>query len=323
MTGRWAALLIAAAMALVPAGARAEDWPTRPIHVIVGAGPGGGTDIVTRIIGQPLSELLGQPVVVENKQGPANLLAAGALVKAAKDGYTAYMINNSHGIVGALYKNLPFDPVNDFAFVGFTGVAGLALVTRKDFPAGNVKELIAAAKAQPGRLNFASVGNGTTQHFSGELFRQLAGIDVKHIPYRSSPAAITGLLAGEVDFTFELVQAVLGQIRAGELKPLAVTSPVHDPALPDLPTVAESGLPSFQVMSWYGLTFPAGTPEPIIAKMNQALHQVLAREDIRAQLVKVGATAKTSTPEELRQHVVNEIAKWNEVREKAGIEKRE
>jgi tripartite-type tricarboxylate transporter receptor subunit TctC len=323
MTGRWAALLIAAAMALVPAGARAEDWPTRPIHVIVGAGPGGGTDIVTRIIGQPLSELLGQPVVVENKQGPANLLAAGALVKAAKDGYTAYMINNSHGIVGALYKNLPFDPVNDFAFVGFTGVAGLALVTRKDFPASNVKELIAAAKAQPGKLNFASVGNGTTQHFSGELFRQLAGIDVKHIPYRSSPAAITGLLAGEVDFTFELVQAVLGQIRAGELKPLAVTSPVHDPALPDLPTVAESGLPSFQVMSWYGLTFPAGTPEPIIAKMNQALHDVLARAEIRAQLVKVGATAKTSTPEELRQHVINEIAKWNEVREKAGIEKRE
>jgi tripartite-type tricarboxylate transporter receptor subunit TctC len=326
MTGRWAtgarALLVAAAT-LVSAAAGAQDWPTRPVHVIVGAGPGGGTDIVTRIIGQQLSEVLGQPVVVENKQGPANLLAAGALVKAAKDGYTAYMINNSHGVVGALYKNLPFDPVNDFAFVSFTGVAGLVLVTRKDFPASNVKELIAAAKAQPGKLNFSSVGNGTTQHFSGELFRQLAGIDVKHIPYRSTPASVTGLLAGEVDFTFELVQAVLGQVRAGELKALAVTSPVHDPTLPELPTVAESGLSSFQVMSWYGLTFPPGTPEPIIAKMNKALHQVLAREDIRAQLIKVGATAKTSTPEELRQHVVNEIAKWNEVREKAGIEKRE
>ena len=323
MTSRWVTLLIAAATALGSVGASAEDWPTRPIHVIVGAGPGGGTDIVTRIIGQPLSELLGQPIVVENKQGPANLLAAGALVKAAKDGYTSYMINNSHGIVGALYKNLPFDPVNDFSFVGFTGVAGLVLVTRKDFPATNVKELIAAAKAQPGKLNFASVGNGTTQHFSGELFRQLAGVDVKHIPYRSSPAAITGLLAGEVDFTFELVQAVLGQIRAGELKPLAVTSPTHDPALPELPTVAESGLSTFQVMSWYGLTFPAGTPEPIIAKMNNALHQVLARDDIRAQLVKVGATARSSTPEELRQHVISEIAKWDAVREKAGIEKRE
>jgi tripartite-type tricarboxylate transporter receptor subunit TctC len=261
--------------------------------------------------------------VVENKQGPANLLAAGSLVKAAKDGYTAYMINNSHGIVGALYKNLPFDPVKDFAFVSFTGVAGLVLVTRKDFPANNVKELIAAAKAAPGKLNFASVGNGTTQHFSGELFRQLAGVDVKHIPYRSTPAAVTGLLAKEVDFTFELVQPVLGQIRAGELKALAVTSPERYAALPELPTVAESGLPSFQVMSWYGLTFPADTPAPIIDKMNKALHDVLAREDIRAQLLKVGATAKSSTPDELRQHVINEIAKWDGVREKAGIEKRE
>jgi tripartite-type tricarboxylate transporter receptor subunit TctC len=323
MTGRLATLLLAAATVLVSVCANAQDWPTRPIHMIVGAGPGGGTDIVTRIIGQPLSELLGQPVVVENKQGPANLLAAGALVKAAKDGYTAYMINNSHGVVGALYKNLPFDPVNDFTFVSFTGVAGLVLVTRKDFPASNVRELIAVAKAQPGKLNFASVGNGTTQHFSGELFRQLAGIDVKHIPYRSTPAAVTGLLAGEVDFTFELVQPVLGQIRAGELKALAVTSPERYAALPELPTVAESGLPSFQVMSWYGLTVPAGTPEPIVAKMNKALHDVLAREDIRTALLKVGATAKTSTPEELRQHVINEIAKWNEVREKAGIEKRE
>jgi tripartite-type tricarboxylate transporter receptor subunit TctC len=323
MTGRLATLLLAAATALVPFGASAQDWPTRPVHVIVGAGPGGGTDIVTRIIGQPLSELLGQPVVVENKQGPANMVASTTLVRAAKDGYTSYMINNSHGIVGALYKNLPFDPVNDFAFVGFTGVAGLVLVTRKDFPASNVRELIAAAKAQPGKFNFSSVGNGTTQHFSGELFRQLAGVDVKHIPYRSTPASVTGLLAGEVDFTFELVQAVLGQIRAGELKALAVTGPTHDPALPELPTVAESGLPSFQVMSWYGLTMPAGTPEPVIAKMNKALHDVLAREDIRAALVKVGATAKSSTPEELRQHVINEIAKWNDVREKAGIEKRE
>lgn len=309
-------------IALSASAVHAEEWPTRPIHVIVGAGPGGGTDIVTRIIGQPLSELLGEPIVVENKQGPANLLAAGSLVKAAKDGYTAYMINNSHGIVGALYKNLPFDPVKDFAFVSFTGIAGLVLVTRKDFPANNVKELIAAARAAPGKLNFASVGNGTTQHFSGELFRQLAGVDVKHIPYRSTPAAVTGLLAKEVDFTFELVQPVLGQIRAGELKALAVTSPERYAALPELPTVAESGLPSFQVMSWYGLTFPADTPAPIIDKMNRALHDVLAREDIRAQLLKVGATAKSSTPDELRQHVINEIAKWDAVREKAGIEKR-
>jgi tripartite-type tricarboxylate transporter receptor subunit TctC len=233
------------------------------------------------------------------------------------------MMNNAHGVSAALYKSLPFDSVNDFAMVSLTGTAGLALVTRKDFPASDVNGLIARAKAEPGKLNFASVGVGTTQHFSGELFRQLAGIDIKHIPYRGTPAALTGLLGKEVDFTFELEQPVLGQVRSGELKALAVTSPQRDPALPDVPTVAESGLPSFQVMSWYGLAFPAGTPQPIIDKMNKALHDVLARDDIRQQLLKVGATARTSTPEELRRHIVSEIAKWSAVREKAGIPQQE
>lgn len=301
----------------------AEDWPTRPIHVVVGAGVGGGTDIVTRIIATPLSDLLGVPVVVENKQGAGNIIAASSVVKAAKDGYTAYMMNNAHGVSAALYKSLPFDSVNDFAFVSLTGTAGLVLVTSPSFPANDVKGLIAAAKAAPGKYNFASVGVGTTQHFSGELFRQMAGIDVKHIPYRSTPAAITGLLAGEVHFTFELVQPVLGQVRAGALHALAVTSAQRHPALPELPTVGESGLPGFVVTSWYGLAFPAGTPRPIVDKMNQALHTVLARPEVRKQLVDVGAEPATSTPEEMRQHVVNEIAKWSAVRDKAGIEQRE
>jgi tripartite-type tricarboxylate transporter receptor subunit TctC len=320
-------LLAAAVMALlalaVPMGAGAQDWPTRPIHVIVGAGPGGGTDIVARIIAVPLGELLGQPIVVENKQGAGNIVAAEAVVKSARDGYTAYMMNNAHGVSAAMYKHLPFDSVNSFAYVSLTGTAGLALVVRPDFPAKSVADLIALAKSEPGKLNFASVGIGTTQHFSGELFRQLADIDVKHIPYRGTPAVLTGLLGKQVDFTFELVQPVLGQIRSGSLKALAVTSPTRDPALPELPTVAESGLPAFQVMSWYGLSFPAGTPQPIIDKMNKALHAVLARKDIQEQLLKVGATARTSTPEEMRQHVINEIAKWSAVREKAGSPQQE
>ena len=320
-------LLAAAVMALlalaVPMGAGAQDWPTRPIHVIVGAGPGGGTDIVTRIITAPLSELLGQPIVVENKQGAGNIIAGEAVVRSPHDGYMAYMMNNAHGVSAALYKKLPFDSVNDFAFVSLTGTAGLVLVVRPDFPAKNVAELIALAKREPGKLNFSSVGVGTTQHFSGELFRQLAGVDVKHIPYRGTPASVTALLGGQVDFTFELVQPVLGQVRSGSLKALAVTSPTRDPTLPDLPTVAESGLPAFQVMSWYGLAFPAGTPRPIVDKMNKALRTVLAREDIQAQLLKVGATARTSTPDEMRAHVVNEIAKWSAVREKAGIAQQE
>ncbi|HUI97797.1 MAG TPA: tripartite tricarboxylate transporter substrate-binding protein [Xanthobacteraceae bacterium] len=310
-------LLIAIAMSATPC--LADEWPSRPIHIVVGAGVGGGTDIVTRIIAAPLSDLLGQPVVVENKQGAGNIIAALSVVKAPKDGYTAYMMNNAHGVSAAIYKSLPFDSVNDFAMVSLTGTAGLVLVTSPSFPATDVKGIIAAAKAAPGKYNFSSVGVGTTQHFAGELFRQLAGIDIKHIPYRGTPASLTGLLGGEVQLTFELVQPVLGQVRAGTLKGIAVTSPRRHPALPDLPTVEESGLPGFVVMSWYGLAFPAGTPRPIVDKMNAALHTVLARDDVRAQLIKVGATAATSTPEELKAHVVNEIAKWSAVREKAGI----
>ena len=318
-------LLTLAAVAAFAAAApvRAEEWPTRPIHFIVGAGVGGGTDIVTRIIAAPLGDLLGQPIVVENKQGAGNIIAASTLVKAAKDGYTAYMMNNSHGVAATLFKNLPYDSVNDFAMVSLTGTAGLVLVTSPSFPATDIKGVIAAAKAAPGKYNFASPGVGTTQHFSGELFRQMADVDIRHVPYRSTPAAITGLLANEVQMTFELVQPVLGQIGAGSLKAIAVTSPQRDPALPNVPTVIESGLPSFQVTSWYGLAFPAGTPQPIIDKMNKALHEVLAREGVRKQLIDVGATAATSTPEELKAHIVSEIAKWTAVREKAGIPQRE
>jgi tripartite-type tricarboxylate transporter receptor subunit TctC len=226
-------------------------------------------------------------------------------------------------VAATLFKNLPYDSVNDFAMVSLTGIAGLVLVTSPAFPASDVKGVITAAQAAPGKYNFASPGVGTTQHFSGELFRQLAGIDIKHVPYRSTPAAVTGLLANEVQLTFELVQPVLGQIGAGALKAIAVTSPQRYPALPNVPTVAESGLPAFQVMSWYGLAFPAGTPRPIIDKMNKALHDVLVREELRKQLADVGATAATSTPEELRAHIVGEIAKWSAVREKAGIPQRE
>ena len=312
-------VLGALALGMATVSATAQDWPTRPIRFIVGAGVGGGTDIITRIIAQPLSELLGQPIYIENRQGAGNIVAASTLVNAPKDGYTAYMMNNSHGVSAALFKSMPYDSVEDFAMVSLTGTAGLVLVTAPDFPAKDVKGLIAAARAAPGKYNFASVGTGTTQHFSGELFCQLAGVDIKHIPYRGTPAAVTALLQRDVQLTFELIQPVLGQIRSGDLRAVAVTSPQRDPMLPDVPTVAESGVPAFQVTSWYGLAFPSGTPRPIIDKMNAGLRDVLARAEVRKQLINLGATAQISTPEEMRQHIVNEIAKWGAVREKAGI----
>lgn len=297
----------------------AQDWPARPIRIVVGFGPGGGTDIVARIIAQPLAEVLGQPVVVENKPGGGGMTGAESVAKAAKDGYTAFMENNGHAITAAMYKALPFDAVKDFAPVSLVATSSLVIVGGPSLAAKDVKGLIDAAKAAPGKIKYASVGLGSTQHFAGELLHQMAGIDIKHIPYRGTPAAIAAVRAKEVDLVFELVQPVLGQIRSGDLRALAVTAPQRYPALPDVPTVSESGVPGYDVTSWYGLVFPAGTPAAIVTKMNQALHEVLARETVRKQIADAGAVVQASTPDEFGRHVEQEIAKWQDVRAKAGI----
>jgi tripartite-type tricarboxylate transporter receptor subunit TctC len=200
------------------------------------------------------------------------------------------------------------------------GTAGLVLVTAPDFPAKNLRDVLAQAKANPGKLNFGSPGVGTTQHFAAEFMKQLAGLDMQHIPYRSTPAALTGLIANEVQVVIELIQTVQGQFQAGALRAIAVTSPERFPTVPDLPTFAESGLPGYDVTSWYGLSFPAGTPEPIVSKTNKAMQQLLATESVRAQILKVGALVRSSTPDELKAHIADEITKWKTVRDKAGIQ---
>ena len=284
--------------------AHAQDWPTRPIRIVVGFGAGGGTDIAARIIGQPLSEILGQPVVIENRPGAGGTIAANAVATAPKDGYAALMMSNAHVIA----------PV-----ISMVGTAGLVVVTHPDFPAKTLRELIDVLKASPGKYNFASPGVGTTQHFAGELMGQLAGIQMTHIPFRGTPAALAALVGKQVDLTFELIQPVLGHIQSGSLRAIAVTSPERFPSVPEVPTVAESGLPGYDVTSWYGLALPAGTPAPIVGKMTDGLRQALARESIGQQIRTAGALPKSSTPEELRDHVAREIARWSEVREKAGI----
>src|SRR5690348_4107618 len=204
---------------------RAEDWPKQPIRIVVGFGAGGGTDIAARIVAQPLSELLGQPVVVENRVGGGGTTAAEAVARGPKDGYTALMMSNAHAVSAAVYKTLRYDPVADFQMVSMVGTAGLVLVTTPSFPARDLKEVIAQAKANPGKLNFGSPGVGTTQHFAAEYMKQLAGLEIQHVPYRSTPAALTGLIAGEVQLVVELVQTVQSQIQAGTLRAIAVTSP--------------------------------------------------------------------------------------------------
>lgn len=298
----------------------AQEWPARPLKIVVGAGAGGGTDISARIVGQGLTELLGQPVVIENRAGAAGTTAAEAVAKSPKDGYTSYMMSNAHAVSAVMYKLLRFDPLGDFQMVSMVATAGLVLVTNPDFPAKDLGGVIAAVKASPGKFNYGSPSVGTTQHFSGELMKQMAGLDMRHIPYRTTPAAIAGLRGKDVELLFELIQTVQGQIHAGDLKAIAVTSPERNPILPDVPTFMASGMPDYNVTSWYGLAFPAGTPSAIVQKTNKAMVELLARESVRKQFLNLGALARSSSPDELQTHIAGEIAKWNAVREKAGIE---
>jgi tripartite-type tricarboxylate transporter receptor subunit TctC len=204
--------------------------------------------------------------------------------------------------------------------VSMVATAGLVLVVRPDISAKDVAGVLALVRANPGKLNFGSAGIGTTQQFAGELMKQTAGLDITHVPYRTTPAAVTGLRAKDVELLFELVQPVYGQIQAGDLKAIAVTSPERNPILPDVPTFAEAGMPGFDVTSWYGLSFPAGTPPAIVQKTNKAMQELLARESVGKQLLNMGARVRGSTADELQAHIAAEIAKWNGVRQKAGIE---
>jgi tripartite-type tricarboxylate transporter receptor subunit TctC len=322
---RWSFAVKAAVAALVLsfgpiAPLQAQDWPQKPIRIVVGFGAGGGTDIAARIVAQPLSEILGQPVVVENKPGGGGTTAAEQVARSPKDGYTALMMSNAHAIAPVIYKTLRYDSITDFDMVSMVGTAGLALVVAPDFPAKDLKGLIAHVKANPGKLNFGSPGVGTTQHFAAELLAQLGGLSMTHVPYRATPAALTGLLSKDVQLLFELIQTVQGQVQSGTLRAIGVTSPQRFPSVPDWPTLAESGLPDYDVTSWYGLSFPAGTPAPIVARTNKAMRDLLATDTVRAQILKVGALVRSSTPDELKTHIAAEITKWKGVRDKAGIE---
>jgi tripartite-type tricarboxylate transporter receptor subunit TctC len=312
--------MIAALFALSLAAPAFAEWPDdRPIRILVGFGAGGGTDIVTRIIAQPLSELLHQTIVVENKPGAGGSLATDVVAKAPHDGYTATMLSTGHTVSAAMMKSLPFDPVKDFTPVAMVASSCLVIVTRKDLPADDVKGLIVLAKAEPGKLNFGTVGLGSTQHMAGELFREMSDIKVKHIPYRGTPLVIQALRNKEIDYAVELLQAVIGQVNAGDLKLLAVAPPKRWPTVPNVPSIGET-VPGYSVVGWYGLVFPAGTPQPIVDKMNAALREVLARPAIREQLTKIGAEVQVTSPQEFGKLLNDEVAKWKSVRDKAGLE---
>jgi len=317
-------LLAAAALGFASLGlgpAAAQDWPARTVKFLVPYGPGGGTDIVSRIIAQQLQESLGQTFVVENKPGAGSTLGADTVAKSDKDGYTVLVLSNAHAVAGALYKKLPYDSVKDFQMISQIGTVPLVLVTAPSFPPKDVKELLATFKKDPGKYNYGAAGGvGTTQHFAGELFRLLANVDIKHIPFKTTPNVITSMLQNDVQLTFELLPAVRGQVEGGQLRALAVTSPTRNPAWPNVPTLAEAGVPGYNVTSWYGLAVPAGTPKPVVDKFTKAVHQVLAKDEVKQAIAKTGILVQTSSNEELAKHVASEVAKWSDLMKKAGIE---
>jgi tripartite-type tricarboxylate transporter receptor subunit TctC len=316
-------LMIAAACALAGshvAPAPAQDWPQKTIRLIVPFGPGGGSDIIGRIIAQSLQERLGQPVVIENRPGAGGTLGNEAIARADKDGYTLGVMTAGQIIAAVMAKSLRYDALKAFDPVAQVATAGLAIVTRPDFPANNVKELIAAAKANPGKLSFASPGFGATQHFTGELFRQSAGINILHVPFRTTPEALAAVLGKQVDVLFDTISAVLGQIQSGQLKALAVTGKDRFPAVPDVPAAIESGLlPGYDVTTWYGFFAPSGTPPAVIAKLNTTINEILKEEVVRERLTNAGVVVKGSTPQAFGKFMEGELERWNKVREAAGI----
>ncbi len=302
------------------AAASAQDYPTRPIRIIVSFGPGGGADIVGRILGQAMAERLGQPVVIENRPGAGGTLGNEAVAQADKDGYTLGIMTAGQIIAAVMNKSLRYDTLTAFDPVAQVATASLIIVTRPNFPANNVRDLIAAAKANPGKIAFASPGFGATQHFTGELFKQVASVDMLHVPFRTSPEAISALLGGQVDVLFDTVSAVLGQVQSGQLKALAVTGKERFSAVPDVPAAIESGLlPGYDVTTWYGVFAPRGTPPAAIAKLNRTLNQILTDEAVRTRLTAAGVVVQGTSAEAFGKFMADEFARWDKVRQAAGI----
>jgi len=314
--------LLASALLVAALGSQAvaQDWPQRPIRIIVSFGPGGGADIVGRILADSMQAKLGKPVVIENKPGAGGIIGNEAVATAEPDGYTLGIMTAGQIIAAVTRKNMRYDTLTAFDPVGQIATASLLIVTRPDFPANNVKELVEAAKADPGKIVFASPGFAATQHFAGEMFKQTAKVNLLHVPFKTSPEAINATLGKHADVLFDTVSALIGHVQSGQLKALAVTGKDRFPAVPDVPAAAESGvLPGYDVTTWYGLFAPHGTPTPVLMKLNKTINESLADDSVRQRMAAAGVVVKTSTPQAFGDFMAAEYKRWNSVREAAGI----
>jgi tripartite-type tricarboxylate transporter receptor subunit TctC len=306
-------MLVCALLMLGAHAAFAQTYPNKPIRLIVGFAPGGPNDIIARIVSQKLAESVGVPVPVDNRPGADSMIGTQLAARAAPDGYTLAMISASAAIHPSIYTNIPYDVVKDFSHVTVLASGAFVVVVNPALPVKSIKELIAVAKARPGQLNFASSGAGGTLHLSGELFKSLAHVNMNHVPYKGGAPAITDVVTGQVEVMFSPIAIAMPHIRTGKLRPLAVTSAKRWPSLPDLPTVAEAGVPGYESTGWYGIVAPARTPREIVTKLNQEFLKVLARPDVREQLTKFDIEPVGDSPEHMTNFIKAELVKWAKV----------
>ncbi len=304
---------------LLPAAAVAQNYPSKPIRLIVPTAPGGGTDFSARFIGTKLSEAWGQTVVIDNRPGASGNIGVELAARAVPDGHTLVMPITSFPVNPSLYPKLPFNTENDFAPIALVASAPLLLVVNPSVPAKSVGELITLTKARAGQLNYANSGSGTTAHLAGELFKRMAGVDIVSIAYKGGGPAIIDLIAGNVQIYFSTIPAALQQVRAGKLRALAVTSTTRVAEIPDMPTVAEAGLPGFQVIGWFGLFAPAGTPSAVVQKLNTEIVKTLKAPETRERLSGHGLIPGGGTPQDLGKFLSEEIARWRKLIQEAGI----
>ncbi|MGH8765384.1 MAG: Bug family tripartite tricarboxylate transporter substrate binding protein [Burkholderiales bacterium] len=314
MTKRLLTLLL-----VLAAGAASAAYPDKPIKVIHGFAAGGGADIFLRIVTPKFSEYLGQPIIIDYRTGAGGNLAMEAVAKAEPDGYTLLMGTPGLATNAWMYQNLSFDPLKDLAPISLIGSVPNALVVTPSLPVNSVRELIAMAKAQPGKLNYASSGTGTSLHLAAELFRITAGLDMQHIPYKGGAQAQIDVMSGQAQFMFNVLPSALPQIRAGKLRALAVTGKTRSPALPDVPTMIEAGVPGFVATTWNGILTTGGTPKEIVAKLNDALVKAMKSPEMKAALEKIGQDPAWSTPEEFAAFLREESEKWHKVIQATGL----
>lgn len=314
-------VLLALCCFAVATGASAQTWPTKPLHWISPWAPGGGNDVLSRSIAAEISKTLGQPVVVENRPGASGVIGSDLVAKAPPDGYMLTLgAPATHATAPSMYPNLPYDPVRDFTPITLVGTVASVLVVHPSVPANTVAELIAYLKANPGKVNYSSVGNGSMQHLSAELFKQYAGVDIVHVPYKGTSPALVDLTAGRIQLAFETMPAVLPLVRSGQLKAIAVTTPKRSNLMPEIPTLDEAGLKGFDATIWYGVFGPAGMPREVTGKLNQAIVSALRTPELAKRLADLGADVSAGTPAELGDFLREQVAKWTTFIKQRGIE---